>query len=323
MKHPWSTTFILLGLFVVSQIIGLWLLQENMSLEETESGLVVDHKDTVIGAHPQLSGWQSVLYVMTGVLLGTVILLVLIKFGQVQLWKVWFLLAVFLAQAVAFGVFLPGVVALVLSLILALLKVYKPGPVVHNLSEMFLYAGIAILLVPILDIFWMLVVLLLISLYDMWAVWHTKHMVQMAEFQKGSKVFAGLMVPKSEKKVLHTTKKQAKPLQKTGPSKGRATAILGGGDIAFPLLFSGTVLQQLAVGGSVELFSGLPFAFPIFSFATFSLEFAFLLSLLITFTVGISLFLLFYYAEKSRYYPAMPFVSAGCVAGLAMVALLA
>ena len=66
------------------------------------------------------------------------------------------------------------------------------------------------------------------------------------------------------------------------------SAVLGGGDVAFPLLFSGVVMKTT---GS--------YVFP----------------LIITLTTAIALGLLLTYSEKGKFYPAMPFISAGCFVG--------
>ncbi len=69
---------------------------------------------------------------------------------------------------------------------------------------------------------------------------------------------------------------------------GKKEAILGGGDIGFALLFAGVIM---------------------FSFG--------LLEAVITsFCSAIALFILFMMADKKKFYPAMPFISAGCFIGL-------
>lgn len=295
MKHPWQTTLMLIFLFICAQIIGLALI--NMDWP---------HGTTAIGERPDLSGYQSFLYLFFGVAIGTALLLLLAKFKRVGIWKVWFALAVFLALSVAFGVLMPVWVALILAAILAILKVFRPDPIVHNITEVFLYAGIAVLLVPIFDIFWMIVVLLVISVYDIIAVLKTKHMVTLAEFQKGSKVFAGLMLSKGKtgEKLIHLPKPPT-PIKST---KTSSHAILGGGDVAFPLLFSGVVMEWLLEGGA--MMSWFPYHIePISRIAAFSL------SLIISLFCAVALLMLFYYAKKERYYPAMPAVTIGCLVG--------
>jgi presenilin-like A22 family membrane protease len=301
MKHPVKTTVLLIALFVIAQLVGLTLI--NFSIQSVdiniETGEVaLNHTTTAIGERPDLAGIYSFLYLLFGILIGTILLLVLIRFRQVKIWKAWFLLAVFLAQSVAFGIFLPQVVALALALALAWIKIYRPNPWVHNITEIFMYAGIAVLLVPILDVTWTLVLLLAISIYDAWAVWKSKHMVKMAEFQKASSVFAGLMVPKKGEVKNDSTARTPAPGKKLRavPESSGGHAILGGGDIAFPLLFAGVVMEGLLLAGTSRLE-------------------ALLTSLLITLGATIALSVLFYISKKNRYYPAMPFITAGCLFG--------
>ncbi|MBT4446697.1 hypothetical protein HOC96_05585, partial [archaeon] len=66
------------------------------------------------------------------------------------------------------------------------------------------------------------------------------------------------------------------------------SAILGGGDIAFPLLFAGVLLKDYSMTAALII--------PIFATAALSI--------------------LFYYSKKGKFYPAMPFISAGCFVGL-------
>lgn len=65
--------------------------------------------------------------------------------------------------------------------------------------------------------------LLIISLYDYIAVRKTGHMIKLAKFQAKLKIFAGLLIPYGKNK----------------------EAILGGGDIGFPLIFAGVAMKTL------------------------------------------------------------------------------
>jgi hypothetical protein len=68
-------------------------------------------------------------------------------------------------------------------------------------------------------------------------------------------------------------------------------ALLGGGDVGFPLLFAGVVLKEFGLWQSLVI--------PIFAM--------------------VPLALLFWKAEKDKFYPAMPFIGAGCLIGLLVV----
>ena len=162
------------------------------------------------------------------------------------------------------AVFFDEKVAVIIALLAAIFKVLEVDIYVHNLTEVFIYGGLVAIFAPIFNTFSVMVLLFIISVYDMIAVWSTKHMIKLAKFQTSLKIFAGLLVPYGKKKA----------------------AILGGGDIGFPLLF--TVVIYSAIG---------------------------LKALIIPVFVAVALFLLLTQGKKNKYYPAMPYLTAGCLAG--------
>lgn len=115
----------------------------------------------------------------------------------------------------------------------------------------------------------------------MWAVWKSKHMIKLAKFQTKSKLFAGLHLPYKEKNpnLQHQDNK---------------VAIIGGGDIGFPLLFSGVILK------------------------TFDFKSALIVAFFITF----SLVYLLAYSKKNKFYPAMPYLTTGCFIGYFVIKLI-
>jgi presenilin-like A22 family membrane protease len=305
MKHTWRVTVILLGVFILSQLIGLSLIAAGAHVGvDAEGNRIVQHDDTALGARPETTGFASFTYILVGVIVGTLVLLVLIYFRLLLVWKLWFFSAVWLASTSSLGAILPTWIATIIALVLAAWKIWRPNVWIHNITEVLVYSGIALLIAPIFNLFYMALLLVVISVYDAYAVWRSKHMVKMAQFQTESKLFAGLLIPYGDKptgKVVTTKPSKAAksvPTQTTGRS-----AILGGGDIAFPLLFSGVVYSDLLLKG----FSGVA---------------AYAYTLLVVAGAAASLFLLFYYAKKDAFYPAMPFLSAGCFIGYAAVWLL-
>ncbi|MBU4492958.1 MAG: hypothetical protein KKA61_01170, partial [Nanoarchaeota archaeon] len=101
-----------------------------------------------------------------------------------------------------------------------------------------------------------------------------------------SRVFAGLSIP------YKMPKKEAK--KKAGRVEKIKTAILGGGDIAFPLIFAGVVMKNVG----------------------------FLTSLIIPVFVSAALLILLIKSKKDRFYPAMPFLTMGCLVGYGFILLL-
>jgi presenilin-like A22 family membrane protease len=79
---------------------------------------------------------------------------------------------------------------------LAFWKVFGKNFLVHNITELLIYPGIAAVFVQILNFYTVFVLLILISIYDMWAVWHSGIMQKMAKYQMNElKVFSGFLVP--------------------------------------------------------------------------------------------------------------------------------
>ncbi len=321
MKHTLPVTVTLFLLFIASQAIGLLILSQNMDIIRDEAGHVTDIQPLDDWERPDISGVQSVLYILGAVLTGTVLLLLIIRFKKRMLWKAWYFLAVGMAISLSLGVFIPFEVlftvaghtlvvppvmlASLIGFLLAILKFLKPNIIIHNVTEVFLYSGIAVLLVPILDLTWGALLLIAISVYDYIAVFKSKHMVAMARFQSSGSMFAGLSIPYSMESGLPVMG-DLRPLDAEGasPPEGEPdmkTAILGGGDIAFPLIFSGVMMQELVKVHSVALTSALA------------------LALVVSLCAAVALFLLLMAGRKDRFYPAMPFISAGCFLGTALV----
>jgi presenilin-like A22 family membrane protease len=297
MKHDLKTTLLLLLIFVLAQITGLALVNKDIAAV-SEQGEIT-HQDTVIGKRPQTEGAGSLTFMLAAILVGTLLVLLIIRFRQVYFWKLWFFLAVWIAAGVALGVIFSAPTALIIALVLAIIKVWRHNVFFHNITEILMYAGIAVLLVPIFDVFYSAILLLVISAYDVYAVWKSKHMVKMAKFQTESKLFAGLFIP-------YKRVQESKPLLGAKTVKvvrKRKTAILGGGDIAFPLIFSGAVMESLISGGLDRIV-------------------ALYETLIITAATTVSLFFLFAFAKKDKFYPAMPFVTAGCILGYLIILLI-
>lgn len=310
MKHTIPVTVILISIFFLTQIFGLFLVKEDItSVEEINGTIVINHGDTAIGPRPETTGYQSFLYVALAVFIGTLLVLLIIKYGKANLWKMWFFLAVFLSITISIGVFVNVSLAFFLAFILAVLKLTKRNILIHNLTEVLMYSGLAVLIVPLFDLAWAFMLLIAISLYDMYAVWKSKHMVKMAEFQTKNKLFAGLMIPYKPKGdiELKIPQKPAKAAKKKSSGKkkkkGPTNAILGGGDVAFPLIFAGVVMEELIRDG-------------------LSLSASFFQASIIGVTATIAIMALFWLSKKDKFYPAMPTVTFGCIVGYAIVLLL-
>ncbi len=283
MKHSLSMTIIMLATFLLAQFIGIAILYNYIDpLKSLETG-ETEFKDLPIGERPPVEEKTSFFPIVVAILIGTGILLLLMRYNLTWVWKVWFLLAAFFALTIAWDAFLPTAVAFVLAFVFSIWKVFRPNVLVHNITELFIYGGLAAIFVPLFNLFSVIVLLLLISVYDAYAVWKSKHMIEMAKSQAKAHIFAGLMLP-------YKLGKSEKPKPGMKMKKVR-TAILGGGDIGFPLIFAGVVLK----------------------------EFGLWQSLVIPFGALLGLAVLLWNGKENKFYPAMPFISAGCFIALGVV----
>ena len=124
----------------------------------------------------------------------------------------------------------------------------------------------------------------------MWAVWHSKIMIKMAKYQINKvKAFSGFFVPYISKKVRLQLQKMKASKSKLKNKKIKINvAILGGGDVVFPIITAGVVMLTFGLFYSLFVIAG----------------------------AALGLLYLFIFSEKKKFYPAMPFITAGIFAGL-------
>lgn len=289
MKHNWKAVSILVLLFLAAQVIGLAVTQSYIHKPELPLNI----------ERPQVTEEQksyTFVPILVFVLIATGLTLLLWKFNLFKFWKIWFLLSVWLCLTVSFNAFVAEKIAIALAAIFALWKVYRNNVFVHNFTEMFVYSALVAIFGPLLNITSVMLLLMGISVYDYIAVRRTKHMITLAKFQSKAKLFAGLLLP--YKKKAEAVSKKAASLKVPEPSSGSGVAILGGGDIGFPLLFAGVVMREMGLG-----FLNLKtFIIPVFA--------------------AIALLLLFLFGSDKKFYPAMPYITAGCLSGYLLVYLL-
>lgn len=284
MKHTFSITLLLLALFLSSQFIGIGIIYKYIDQEKTSQEQKTVFKELPIGERPPMEEKTSYFYVILAIIIGTGIFFLLFKYHLVWLWKIWFLLAVVMALIIALAAFIPLNFALFLALAFGFWKVFKPNFLVQNLTELFVYGGLAAIFAPLFNLFSVIILLILISIYDAYSVWRSKHMIKLALSQAKAKVFAGLLLPYRLRAVA----------KKTGGGKKSfktRTAILGGGDIGFPLIFAGVVLKEMGLWQSM----------------------------VIPFFAVLGLALLLWKSKEKKFYPAMPFITLGCLLGLGVV----
>jgi len=290
MKYDFKTMFILVSLFLISQIIGLGILYKDMEVKIGPTGAQeIVHTETVLGPRPEIQGFETFVWLISATAISTVMVLIIVWLKKVNWWKSLFFISVFLTIALALGTLMDPTFAFLLAFIIAVWKIYRPNAIIHNVAQVLMFSGIAVLLVPLFDLIWIVVLLIVISLYDVYAVYKSKHMVKMALFQVKSKLFAGISLP-------------LKKVKKGRRKRKVKAAIIGGGDVAFPLLFAGVVMENLIKLG-------------------LAIEIAFLKTLIIPIIVSLTLIVLFLKGGEGKFYPGMPFLTAGCLIAYAIISL--
>ncbi len=314
MKHNIKITAILLIMFFVTQLIGLAVISSYSPKKLTVLNETTGEYEEV-NVTPQLPyGMQppemkpeiSLGSIIIAMILAVVIVLLLSKIRAVLFLRLWFFFVVALAIGITLtagfnfvtnNTLIASIIAVVCSLPLTFYKMFKRNFIVHNLTELLIYPGIAAVFVPILSLFTTIILLLFISLYDMYAVWHSGFMQKMAKFQINHlKFFAGFFIPylnkkqRQEIKIIRQKMKASKSYAKKMKDKKIKVnlAILGGGDVVFPIITAGVILR---------LWGLVP-------------------ALLVSIFATLSLLYLFVFAKKGKFYPAMPFITVGCLVGI-------
>jgi len=309
MKHSLKIVVIMLSMFLLTQLVGIAVIHAytpKIQQVISENNTIVNATvyDLPYGTAPpeKIEPQYSFVSIIIAFVVAILLIFLLMKFRAELFLRLWFLFVITLALGITINAFLKpwpyaSLIAIIIALPLALIKVFNRNMLVHNLTEVLVYPGIAAIFVPLLSIWTVILLFIVISAYDMWAVWHSGFMQQMASYQiKTLKVFSGFFIPylgaKERALVLKARESKSKKLKQQKIKVN--VAILGGGDVVFPIMLSGVVLWT----------SGL------------------LPAIMISLGATAALALLFIFSKKGKFYPAMPFITSGCFLALALAYLL-
>jgi len=303
MKHTIKITIILLAMFIVTQLIGLYVV--NYYLQETSH--IPYGFDT---SPPELEKdsnfyLQFLISTIISFIIAIVIVFFLMRIKSIWFMRAWFFVVIALAIGITLnilttklGLIYPSLFALLLGIVLTYLKVFKKNIITHNLTELLIYPGIAAIFVSMLNLWTTIAFLIIISIYDIWAVWHSGIMQKMAKFQINSLgIFGGFFIPYASKKIkekiqLLKLKYKENQIPQSAIKKNKikvSLAILGGGDVIFPIISAGVFFKT---------FHSLIGSLIVILFATLALLY------------------LFVFAKKKKFYPAMPYLTAGIFLGM-------
>ena len=318
MKHNWKITLLILSMFIITQFIGLYVVNYYSPVKVINNVPVnvTTPNQLPYGLEPppqnqQINVWQILLYIIPAFVIAIALFFVLTRFKAAFVLKAWFFVVVILALSISLIAFFPSsatifvLITLAIAIPLAFFKIYRQNFLIHNITELFIYPGIAAVFVALLSgtdttnrgVYAIIALLILISIYDIWAVWHSGIMQKMAKYQINKlKIFSGFFIPYMSRK----TRLKLKKMKKSKRKKIRVNfAILGGGDVIFPIIASGVVLRRFGFTNVLGL--QIPLA-----------------SILIILGAVLGLGSLLLFSEKKKFYPAMPFISAGIFLALGL-----
>jgi presenilin-like A22 family membrane protease len=312
MKHKLSITLILLGMFLLTQFIGLWVVAAYMPITEStinqETGeieLIVQERNLPFGLQtPDEEITTNFISIVFSFIFALAIILILMKYKWKLIIRTWFFIVISLALGISIYSFIrtssanPQTMALAIAVPLSYFKIFKPNVLTHNFTELLIYPGIAAVFIPILTPLSIIGLLILISFYDMWAVWKSGIMQKMAKFQMEElRIFGGFLIPSASAKVKRQIKnlkqkyKGKKMPKRFKTKKFKVTiAMLGGGDVIFPIITAGVFMKSFGIIPAIFIIAG---------------------------ALG-GLTFLFAITKKGKAYPAMPYISSGIFLGIAI-----
>jgi len=289
MKHPPNIIFLLVILFLLIETFSSLIFLKSMIIKE---GIPYSQ------ASPQPikeseKGIHSFITLIISLTIATIIMIILVKYKLSPFIKIWTYIALFISIGVTLSVFFKAVYVYIITTILVLLFnniKNKIGIVIDNAIQFLVIPGLMLIFSPMLDILYATIFMVILSIYDYISVNITRHMIRFAEVSQKTG-FIGL---KFNYLPIKTGKSNKRINKKSGKT---STAILGGGDLAFPAIFIGSYMDFLA--------KIIPYKPLIFLYT----------SPLIVFST-ISLYTLFVKSKKGRYYPAIPYLTVGLLIGL-------
>jgi len=310
MKHKTSITIIILSMFLITQFIGLLVIHAYSPISQTivnpqtgETEKLSIPQELPFGFSADEEAKPGLFSIIFSFIIAITLISILIRYKWKSAIRIWFFAVTVIALAITLNALLKisftnsSLISLAIALPFGFLKVFRPSMIIHNATELLIYPGISVIFIPLLNFWTIIILLIIISIYDMWAVWHSGIMQKMAKFQMEElKVFGGFFIPYIPKELKAKIKKlknsKSKSISKKEKEKNKKIkvnlAILGGGDVVFPLITAGVFLRAFGLIPALLVIAG---------------AFAGLLFLLVS-------------SEKKKFYPAMPFITVGIFLGI-------
>lgn len=278
-----DSVIFLVSLFLITNALGLVAAGNIQQYEEVQ--------ETAEQNQSPLSG----LYFFVLIGIATALMLILYKYNARFMIKGWFFLALAMTTLIFFQAVLPPMIALGVTVLVLLTRVYTKDVMLMNALTVFPFAGAGAFFGSIIGFQAALALLIVLSIYDYYSVNISKHMVALAKSGIESNTFMGFTYPKEDGGIqMEDIDEEAteQPEAAEPPAEQRGgVGVLGGGDIVIPLVFAATLLPDFGYVAAVVSVIGA--------------------------AVGLAFLLL--KAQQGKFYPAIPPVAIGSVAGFGVV----
>ena len=185
---------------------------------------------------PPISFWQFLLYFFSA----TLFIFLISRFSKIKrgrevIFKGIFVLVVFWGGSLLLSLWLPDLLALFLTAVLIFFWLKKPLILIHDLAVILGIAGVGAFLGLRFTPWLVVIILAILSIYDFIAVYKTKHMIKMAKEMMATGSILALICPPRISD-FKAGLKEVRP--------GGRFLILGGGDVAFPLLLCVSLVPE-------------------------------------------------------------------------------
>lgn len=309
MKHELKITLLIAVLFLITQLIGLGVVYYYISDSHIlPYGMEPPQETTTLCSNMQECLISSLILSVSFALI-ILLMVFLIKLKSIRIMKYWFFIIVIIGLGTTFSVVFSElgleyyvstipILSTLIAIVLSYFKVFKKNLYVHNITEVMIYPGIAAIFASMFNLSFIIIFLILLSIYDMWAVWKSGLMQKIAKFQINKLgLLGGFLIVYSNKKMkdkIKLLKQRYKGKKIPGSIVKKYNlrvnlAILGGGDVIFPIIATGVFFKYTS-------------------------------SLLAAFLVMVGAFLalscILLYGKKKKDYPAIPYLTTGIFAAM-------
>lgn len=242
-------------------------------------------------AAAQHEGAESGIFFFLMIGAATALMLVFYRFNAELLIRIWMVLALVMTTFLFFGSFFDLVTATLLTGLAFLGRYRARSFAATNLYTVFPFAGAGALFGSILGFVPAVLLLGLLSVYDYVSVNISQHMVSLAKSGIASDTFMGFSYPKED----GVDMEDMEPVPADEADEDTVkVGMLGGGDIVIPMLFAVAALRD---------FGPIP-------------------ALMSVLGATVLLHLLLTKSREGQFYPAIPVVASGAVAGFLLGLLL-